>query len=180
MKKPIKPPDVRSTPDPSMDPKAQTELFAKAMKAFQSCDYRKAKGLFELVAAGPVLSVNESALMYARMCESRIGAERTEPKTAEELYNFGVGLMNDKRYGEAIGFLARSIAVEETPHALYAHTLAAGYSGDFDAASRSLRRALELDPSTRTLARNDADFHPLLQNPVIRETLTAERADSSH
>jgi tetratricopeptide (TPR) repeat protein len=158
-----------------MDSKQHTELFSKAAKKFSAGDYKTARALFEDAAKGPVLSVNESAAMYIRMCDQRIQRAAPELKTAEDYYNYGVGLINASRTADAIQALEKAAALEDSAHILYVLALANGLHGDLPSAASSLRRALQLDPSTRGLARSDPDFQPLLQHLEIREVLSSER-----
>jgi Tfp pilus assembly protein PilF len=179
MKKPTKGAEPKASTEARTDAKSQTELFAKAMKQFQSGDYRRAKALFDEAAKGPVITVKESAVMYSRMCDQRLGKEKPELTTPEDHYNYGVGLMNDGRFLEARDYLQKALKGGEAAHIHYAIALASGHAGDVGGAVTSLQRAVELDPSTRSLARNDSDFQPLLQHPSIRELLVGEKSVNS-
>jgi tetratricopeptide (TPR) repeat protein len=161
-----------------MDSKQHTELFSKAAKKFSAGDYKTARSLFEDAAKGPVLSVNESAAMYIRMCDQRIRKATPELKSAEDYYNYGVGLINARRTADAIHALEKAAALEDSSHILYALALANGLHGDLPSSAASLRRAIQLDPSTRGLARSDPDFQPLLQHHEIREALSGDRHPS--
>lgn len=179
MKKPTKSVEAKQTNEVRVDPKSFTELFSRAMKAFNAGEYRKARPLFEQASQGPAIAIKESSLMYMRMCDQRSSQEKLVLQSAEDYYNYGVGLMNDRRAAEARGYLDKAVALDAAPHILYAHALAAGLTGDIEQAAASLRRAVELDASLRGLARSDADFHPLLQHPAIREVLAAERQETA-
>ncbi len=43
--------------------------------------------------------------------------------------------------------------------------------GDFESAHRHMKRAIELQPRNRMLARNDPDFLELIQRGALRELL---------
>jgi tetratricopeptide (TPR) repeat protein len=180
MKKSSKAGENKATAEARPDAKGQADLFAQAMKLFNSGDFRSARPLLEKAAQGPKISVNETALMYMRMCDKRIAQPEPVLKTADDYYTYGVGLMNDRRPVEALKHLEKALTLDaKAPHIYYAHALAAGLSNDVESAVASLRKALELDPSTRAQARSDSDFHPLLQHAAIRELLVAERAESA-
>jgi Tfp pilus assembly protein PilF len=179
MKKPIKAGETKTASDARLDAKAQTEVFSRAMKSFNAGDYRKARPLLEEASKGPGLAIKETATMYIRMCDQRLAQEKLVLETAEDYYNYGVGLMNDRRPSEARSYLQKAVSLDGAPHVHYAYALASGLSGDLDTAATHLRRAVELDPATRGLARGDSDFQPLLQNPAIREILTADRSESA-
>jgi len=161
-----------AAPSSGMDAKLHTDLFAKAMKKFGSRDYEAALELFEQASSGPQITVNESARMYCVICKQRLGQGQPELKTAEDLYNFAVAMINQKRYTEAAGHLQKALQMSEGAHIRYALALANGLEGDMPGAVSHLQKAIQLDPRTRSLARNDSDFKPLLGDPAIR-TLVA-------
>lgn len=163
------------TLEPLTDARSHTECFAQGAKLFAQGEFAKARDIFQRAAHGPVLSVNESASMYVRMCEQRLDRQRLEYATAEELYSRGVALSKQQRYTEALTFLEAAQRAEETARVRYALTLATGNIGDAGAAARHFRRACELDPAVRETARHDADFQPLTQFAELREAI-ADRA----
>jgi Flp pilus assembly protein TadD len=114
--------------------------------------------------------------MYARICEQRIQRSQPDLKTAEDHYHYGITLINARRPAEAVQVLERSAALGDSAHTRYALALACGLLGDSAAAAQHLQRAIDLDPATRSLARNDTDFQPLLQDSAIREVLFSERS----
>lgn len=176
MKKPTKASESKqsaATQAPA-DPKAQTALFSQAMKHFTAGEYSKAKEVFSVAARGPVLSVNESASMYARMCAQRLEKPKVELKTPEELYTYGISLMNAERFAEAVSPLERAVAASSQSHYLYALALCLGRSGSVEAAADHLRRAVSQDASIRGVARGDVDFQPLLEFAALRELVSGD------
>ncbi|QOY88241.1 hypothetical protein [Paludibaculum fermentans] len=179
MKKSAKPNEANTTSgegaeSDGMTAKSQTELFAQAMKSFTSGDYRAAADVFEQASQGPSIAVNESAQMYKRMCQQRIEREAPQLRTAEDHYNFAVGLMNAGKYVDARKHLETAVdAGSESLH-LYALVIVEGMTGAIDSAARHLRKAIQADRGLRSIARTDADFQPLLQHPQIREVLAAD------
>jgi len=155
--------------EPLTDARSHTDCFAQGARLFGQGEFAKAREYFEWASRGPVLSVNESATMYARMCEQRLDRQRLEFATPEELYMRGVALSKQRRYTEALTFLEAAQRGEETARVRYALTLAAGNIGDAGAAARHFKRACELDPAVRDIARRDMDFQPLTQFPEMRE-----------
>ncbi|MBI4889140.1 MAG: hypothetical protein HY821_00855 [Acidobacteria bacterium] len=175
MKKPAKHSEGKTgSPGGEMTSKAHTDLFARAMKLFSAGKYREALPYFENAAAGPLMSVNESAAMYRRMCEKRTQAAEVKLQTAEEYYTYGVSLLNARKWQEAKGPLETAVAKGGEPHYLYALALAEGMTGGVAAAAQYLRRAVAADGAIRGVARSDADFAPLLDHAQIREVLTGE------
>jgi hypothetical protein len=144
------------------------------MKLFSSGDYAEARALFDVAGSGPSISVGESAQMYARMCAQRIERAQPQLQTPDDFYNYGISLINSRRYEEARAPLQQAVSLSPQPHYCYALALAEGHSGALAASAAQLRRAVEADPAIRSVARRDADFAPLLHHQQIREALAAE------
>jgi tetratricopeptide (TPR) repeat protein len=175
MKKAPKTPEARnaaSTGGEGLSAKGHTDLFARAVKLFTAGSYGEAAALFEQAADGPLMSVNESAQMYRRMCLQRMESARPELNSPEDHYNFGVSLFNARRYREACEHLETAAGQSPLPHYLYAQALAEGALGSAAKAAQLLQRAMQADPGIRSLARTDADFAPLLEHAAIREVLS--------
>ena len=178
MKKPAKTTEAKSAAagraPAELTAKTHPELFAKAMKCFSSRSYREAAALFEAAAAGPLMSVNESAEMYRRMCMKRLEVEAVQLQTPEDLYNYGVSLFNAGDYEAAKKQLELAVARNPSAHYLYALALAEGRLGLLEEAAQHLRKATQADPVIRSIARGDEDFTPLLEYAAIREALGGE------
>jgi tetratricopeptide (TPR) repeat protein len=159
------------TLEPFTDARSHTECFAQAAKLFSQGDFAKAREIFQRAAHGPVLSVNESASMYVRMCEQRLDRQWQEVATSEELYSRGMALLKQRRYTEALSSLEAAQRAGETARVRYALALATGNIGDAGAAARHFKRASELDPALCETARHDAAFQPLIQFPELREAI---------
>lgn len=155
------------------DNRAQTDIFAQAMKVFNQSDYEEAAALFEKAATGPLIGVNESALMYSRMCQQRIGRAKVELETPEDHYNYAVSLINARKYREARASLEAAAAAGPQPHFCYAMALVEGYLGSMELAASHLRRAIQMDPALRGRARSDPDFAPLLLHPKLKEAMAS-------
>jgi len=167
-------PAAAKTPAP-LDAKGQTDLFAGAMKHFTKSEYAQARPMFARAGEGPQLSVCESARMYAKICEQRLDQSKPDLRTAEDHYNFGVAMINGRRFTEALSHLQKALTMADGAHVRYALALASGMEGDMPGAVAHLRRAVELDPSIRSFARTDADFQPLLKDPIIGQVLAGDR-----
>jgi tetratricopeptide (TPR) repeat protein len=183
MKKPSKPTDSKTATDgsrsgPMLDSKSHKNLFASAMKAFAKGDFQAAKQSFDEASNGPELSVNESARMYSRMCAQRLEHGRPPLHTADDHYNYAVTLMNQRRHNEAGTHLRKALTLGDKGYIRYALALVCGIEGDLREAASQLQRAIDLDPSTRTHARNDSEFQPLLQDAAIRELVQGRPVES--
>jgi len=179
MKKPTKATESKNASGAPADPKAHTALFAEAMKRFSAGEYAAARDSFELAARGPVLSINESALMYSRMCAQRLNKPRLELRTPEELYTYAISLINAEQFRDAVPHLEKAVASSGQSHYLYALALCLGRSGSVSAAADHLRRAVSQDASIRAVARSDSDFQPLLEHPTLRELVAGDGGASA-
>ena len=164
---------------PSTQP-TQPGLFEKGIALFREGRFAEARGFFDKAAEGPILEMASSARAHARMCELRIDRAAPDLKTAEDYYNCGVALLNQRRLREAEAHLEEALRLApQGDHIHYALALSRGLGGDIQRASQNLRRAIELRPGNRGQARNDPDFAGLLQQPPIAALLlVGSEADS--
>ena len=70
------------------DARSHTECFAKGMKLFSSGDYTSAFDVFEAASDGPELTINESARMYARICQQKLDRQRMETALSPYMQRF--------------------------------------------------------------------------------------------
>lgn len=157
----------------ALDRRGQTDLFAQAVQLFQKGEFQKAGAMFARAASGPAIGVNESAQMYLRMCEQRLGRAAVELKTPDDYYHYAISLINLRRYRDARENLETAAAAGPQPHYCYALALVEGHLGSIDTAATHLRQAIRMDPALRSVVRGDPDFAPLLQNAKMREALSA-------
>ena len=140
--------------EPPTDARSHTECFAQGMRLFSTGDYGAA---YEV--------------MYARMCRQKLDRQRLEFASPQERYDFGVDLLRQERFTEALNCLEAALKSGETAPLRYALALAAGNIGDPGAAIKHFRRACELDAGTRATARADAAFQNLLQFAEFRDAI---------
>jgi Flp pilus assembly protein TadD len=60
-------------------------------------------------------------------------------------------------------------------HIHYALALAQALDGDLSSAHQNLKRAIELEPRNRLIARQDADFAPLANQPPFDSLIYPEK-----
>lgn len=153
----------------------QSEWFGKAVAVFHARKFEQAKALFERAAAGPAPDMAHAARAYIRMCEQRLNRAEPRPATADEHYAYGVALLNQRQLDEAERHLAEAAHLApNADHVYYALALCRGLQGDLEGAAAYLRRAVELQPQTRFLARRDPDFSGLAQQAPIKEIVWPE------
>jgi tetratricopeptide (TPR) repeat protein len=96
--------------------------------------------------------------------------EAPEPdlKTAEDMYNHGVVLMNDGAFEAALEMFES--AAKKTPdddRIAYVRAIALALSGDEDGALEMLSTAIEANDVNRVYARNDPDLAALHDNAAF-------------
>lgn len=165
---------------PPSAPPPQPDLFEKGIALFRQGRFAEARVFFEKAAEGPLIEMSAAARTHARMCELRIDRAAPAITTAEDHYNLGVALLNQRRLREAEAHLEEALRLApEGDHIHYALALSRGLSGDIQRASQNLRRAIELQPRNRGQARHDPDFAILLhQQPIAALLFTRSEADS--
>ena len=157
---------------PLPSPDQQSQIFEQAMRSFHARDYASAREVFEKAASGPVAAMAHAARLHAKMCARRLGLEQPKIETAEDRYNYAVGLINLRRLADAEEHLRKALeAYPNADHLHYALALTRGLQGDFEGAHRHMKRAIDLQPRNRALARNDPDFAELIHRGLLRELL---------
>jgi tetratricopeptide (TPR) repeat protein len=151
--------------------KAQREKFNKAMELFHAREFKKARDLFEQAFTGPSREISFAAKTHFQMCEQRLDKQAVRLETADDYYNYGVALTNERQLEEARKNLQKAVSMRQADHYEYALALCLGLIGDIDGAAKHLAKAIELDPRNRIAARNDADFAELLHHAALQAVL---------
>ncbi len=167
-------------PAPPSAPPKQPEFFEKGIALFRQGRFAEARGFFEKAVEGPIIEMAAAARAHARMCEVRVERAAPVATTAEDHYNLGVALLNQRRLKEAETHLEEALRLAPVgDHIHYALALSQGLRGDIQRASQSLRRAIEIQPRNRGQARNDPDFAGLLhQQPIAALLFLHSEANS--
>ena len=150
----------------------QAKIYGKGVKSFNSKRYPQALKLFEEVAAGPHPSLRHRAGVYVEICRQRLRPRKVKFKTADEYYNYGIQLVNERRLDEAESQFRHALKMQ--PKAAHVHLASAvlgALSGNIEKTYKSLKKAIDLDPRSRVLALNDADLSSVLNEPAIAELL---------
>jgi tetratricopeptide (TPR) repeat protein len=154
----------------------QLASFEAAMKLFHARKLQEARGLFQTASEGPERDVAQRARLHIAMCDRRLQQATVTLKSAEDYYNYGVALINARNVGEARTHLEKALAMAPgTDHIHYALGLAQALSGDSANAYENLKRAIELEPRNRIMARQDTDFAPLANQPPFDVLLYPEK-----
>jgi len=159
-------------------PPAQAQLaeFEAAMKLFHQRKFQEAKSHFENAASGPERDVAQRARLHLSICERRMGQQVVELGTSEDYYNYGVALLNSRKVPEARAHLEKALEIApNSDHIHYALSLALALSGDLSGAHDHLKRAIDLEPRNRLIARQDADFASIVNQPPFQALIFPEK-----
>jgi tetratricopeptide (TPR) repeat protein len=139
----------------------QLSSFEAAMRLFHARKMQEARVQFEIAAGGPERDVAQRAKLHIAMCDRRLLQPTVKLQSAEDYYNYGIALINLRNVAEARRHLEQAIQMAPgADHIHYALALAQALSGDTANAHENLKRAIELEPRNRLIARQDADFGP--------------------
>ncbi len=154
----------------------QQEHFTLGTELFQSRKFGAARRMLEKVRAGPNVGLSHRAGVFIQICRKHAERKRPLLETVEDYYNHGVQLVNNGQFAEAVRVLNRGLAKDaQAAHLHYVKGVAKVLSGDHGSASKSIRKAIELDSGIRILARRDPDLRS-----VIRQAPFADLVSDKH
>jgi len=154
----------------------QLASFESAMKLFHARKLKEARDLFVTAGQGPERDVAHRAKLHATMCERRLEQTKVSLHSAEDYYNYGIALLNTRKIEDAKTHLERALAMApEADHVFYALAAAQALSGDATGAHDHLKRAIELEPKNRLMARQDGDFASLASQAPFQALLYPEK-----
>jgi tetratricopeptide (TPR) repeat protein len=156
---------------------AQMKVYEEAMGLFQQQKFQRAKQELDKVMEGPSKELVDRARMHLRIVEQRMKPLADQnPKSPEDHYQRGVGMMNLGRWDEARESLekARKLA-PKADHVHYALAALDCLTGEADSAMANLKIAIDLRSANRFHARNDEDFAFLQEDPRFTELLYPEK-----
>jgi tetratricopeptide (TPR) repeat protein len=154
----------------------QLSSFEAAMKLFHTRKLGEARELFQIAESGPERDVAQRARLHIAMCDRRLEQATVTLGSAEDYYNYGIALINARKVTEARTHLEKALQMAPgTDHIHYALALAQALSGDVAGAHENLKRAIDLEPRNRIMARQDADFAPLAHQPPFDVLLYPEK-----
>ena len=150
--------------------------FEAAMKLFHARQLKEARELFVLATTGPESDIANRARLHTSMCDRRLQQIVVNLRSSEDYYNYGVELINSRNLTEARTHLEKSLEMApNADHVHYALALAQALAGDTANAQHNLKRAIELEPRNRLIARQDADFAPLANQPPFDALIYPEK-----
>lgn len=158
--------------------RSETQLadFEAASKLFHSRKFREAHELFLRAAEGPERDVAHRARLHAAMCAQRFEQPEVRCDTVEDHYNYGIALLNARKMDEARAHLERALQMApDSEHIHYALAGAHALTADSARAYEHLKRAIELDPKNRIMARQDGDFASVAGQAQFQALLYPEK-----
>ena len=170
----ISPKALRVPEDPRL--KIAKEQYELGVNCLSQHKYERAMAYFEKVLEGPAAELSERARVHMKICNERLDKKAPAWRTAEDHYNYAVALSNAGKLAEAEEHLAK--ALKQAPnagHLHYARAAVLALRSDVEAALGGLKRAIELDVQNRYLARNDADFDSLCEDPRFADLVYPEK-----
>jgi tetratricopeptide (TPR) repeat protein len=158
----------------------QFKAYERAIQLFSQRKLTEARDEFLQATKGPAPHIADKARSYVQVCERRTTTIEVQLSTAEDHFNYGVERMNARDVELARHHFGRALLLEpDADHILYTMALCCGLAGDGNGACENLKRAIDLEPRNRILARQDPEFLALAsQLPSLRALLVPEPAGS--
>jgi tetratricopeptide (TPR) repeat protein len=166
--RPVKKQPLPPPPQPTFEEAAALTAFESAHKEFTRGRFAEARNQFRsLIEKYPSVSeVAARARTYLAVSETRLRTDLTPPRDADSLYDRGVIELNRGDYVAAQELFERALKREpEAAHIHYGLAATRARLGAIDAALRSLRSALDLQPKLRIRAQRDLDLNSLRTDP---------------
>jgi tetratricopeptide (TPR) repeat protein len=154
----------------------QLSEYESALKMFTQRRYTEASEGFGRVLNGPARNIADKARAYVQVCGRKTAQLETEFEDADDHFNYAVERLNARDIEKARHHLGRALAMKpDAEYIVYIMALCCGLSGDGSGACENLKRAIELEPKNRILARQDPEFTSLSQQiPALRALLGTE------
>jgi tetratricopeptide (TPR) repeat protein len=171
---------VATLVEPPSASEVQLKIYEHAVQLFSQRKLTEAREQFLEVTKGPAPHISDKARSYAQVCERRTGGSDVKLSTAEDHFNYGVERLNARDVELARHHFGRALSMQpNADHVLYTLALCCGFAGDGNGACENLKRAIDLEPRNRILARQDPEFLGLAsQFPALRSLLLTEPSGS--
>jgi tetratricopeptide (TPR) repeat protein len=167
---------VKAPPEPPSPLERQLKTWEHAVRLFTARRFAEACERFQEAAKGPAAHIADKARSYLQICERKLSRSEIEFRTAEDHFNYGVERLNARDIELARFHFGRALGLEpDADYILYTMALCCGLAGDGNGACENLKRAIDLEPRNRILARQDPEFTALAAHlPALRALLSTE------
>jgi hypothetical protein len=172
-------------PAPSPAPKKPSfyeaiAIYESGVRGLQRHDYASAAESFRQVLQRypEERELIERARLYLRVCERETAQRPAGPQTTAERVYAATMSLSAGDSDAALGHVQRALDQEPANHrAHYMMAVIHSTRSETDKAVEHLRRAIELNPDSRLLARQDADLERLRESPTVKSLLEETPAD---
>ena len=149
-------------------------LYERGLEALQRREFRAAEeALRRVLEQYPdERELHERARLYLKICERETGPPPPSPQTVEERVYAATLALNAGAHEQALRHLQP--ATDERPdddHVHYMLAVVHTLRHEGDLALTYLRRAIDLNPDNRTLARQEPDFEPIRRELGFRQAV---------
>ena len=149
-------------------------LYERGLQALQRREFRAAaEALRGVVEEYPEeRELHERARLYLRICDRETGPPSTTPQTLEERVYAATLALNAGAHDQALAHLkAASGDRPANDHVQYMLAVVHTLRGQRELALAHLRRAIDLNPDNRALARQAPDFEPIRNEEGFRQAV---------
>ena len=157
-----------------VDPKFQqaVENYETGLRSLQERKFDKAKIAFQKVLDGTSRELGDRARVHLNTCNQLTTKTELRFESPEEHYDYAISLMNQ---GEYVGAREHLEKLQKNPaqkdYVTYGLAALDCLTGHLEDALRRLGEAITANPHLRFQARNDGDFHNLVEDPRFTELL---------
>ena len=149
-------------------------IYESGVRGLQRHDYAAAAESFRQVLQNypEERELIERARLYLRVCERETAQRPAGPQTTTERVYAATMSLSAGDSDAALGHVQRALDQEPGSHqAHYMMAVIRSTRSELVKATEHLRRAIELNPESRAVARQDADLERLRQAPAIKALL---------
>ena len=155
-------------------------IYESGVRGLQRHDYPAAAESFRQVLQRypEERELIERARLYLRVCERETAQRPAGPQTTAERVYAATMSLSAGDSDAALGHVRRALDQEPASH--HAHYMMAvihSTRAETAKAVEHLRRAIELNPDSRSLARQDADLERLRESPTVKSLLEETTPD---
>lgn len=157
-------------------------LYERGLLALQQRRFEEAAALLRDVVErypdeGELI---DRARLYLRICERETRPPPTPPQTFDEHLYAATVALNAGDTESALSHLEAAASLRpDHDHLHYMLAVTHALRQHFDLCVKHLRRAIELNPENRLLARQEPDFEPLRGDPEFRRLIEPAHALST-
>ena len=150
--------------NPAQSATEALKIYEEGLKAFRKGDFSRAVSQFEEIVRDFHLEreICDRSRAWLAAATARLAGTQPAAKTPEEHYYRGVMAANEGRLDEAAGSFEAAVSQDpRSDRGHYALAALSGLRGESSTAVSHLSKAIEISPSNRVRALNDADFDAL-------------------